>query len=80
MTPTPEEIDSESHTSVFQRIRREGARHRTAYAVLGLSALGGVAIVPEIFPEATALQGTFGGLCLGAWAALTSSAGKFFGD
>ena len=78
--PRPRETDSESPASVWLRFRREVTRHRTAYAVLGLSALGGVAIVPQIFPDATHLQGGFGGLCLGAWAALGSSAGKFFGD
>ena len=76
----PEETDSESPPSAFGRLRREITQHRTAYAVLGLSVLGGVAIAPQIFPDATPLQGGFGGLCLGAWAALGSSAGKFFGD
>lgn len=52
------------------RVQRELWRHRTAYIVL----------VPEIFPEATPVQAAFGGACLGAWAALGSSAGKFFGD
>jgi hypothetical protein len=76
--PTPDEAKTEKTTSA--KLREEISRHRTAYTILALSTIGGIALVPEIFPEATALQGAFGGACLGTWAALSSSAGKFFGD
>ena len=69
-----------SPRSLGERARQELSRHRTAYIVLALFTAGGIALVPEIFPEATPVQGAFGGACLGAWAALGSSAGKFFGD
>lgn len=76
--PTPDEPKPKK--TAFAKLREEVSRHRTAYTVLALFTIGGIALVPEIFPEATPLQGAFGGACLGAWAALSSSAGKFFGD
>ena len=72
--------DSGPPRSLRERVLHEVSQHRTAYIVLALFTVGGIALVPEIFPEATPVQGAFGGACLGAWAALGSSAGKFFGD
>ena len=61
-------------------VRRELVQHKMAYIVLVLFMVGGILIIPEIFPEATRLQGAFGGIFLGIWAALSAVPQKFIDE
>jgi hypothetical protein len=62
------------------RVRRELVQHRMAYIVLVLFMIGGILIIPEIFPEATRTQGALGGIFLGIWAALSAVPQKFIDE
>ena len=45
-----------------------------------LLGLGGIFVIPSIFPEATPGMGALGGLFLGVWASLSAVPNKFFDD
>ena len=77
---TPAESSPSEPLSLGARVRREISQHRMAYIVLVLFMIGGVFLIPWIFPDATRLQGAFGGMFLGIWAALSAVPQKFIDE
>jgi len=78
----PEEPNGapQASPSLAAKLRHELAARPKPYIVLVLLVVGGMVLVPEIFPDATRIQGAFGGLLLGVWGTLAAAGGKFFGD
>tara|TARA_Y100000590_G_scaffold138680_1_gene158787 strand:- start:2369 stop:2683 length:315 start_codon:yes stop_codon:yes gene_type:complete len=63
--------------SILKRIKKELARFRLGYFILGFFAFMGFFVVPMFLENVSPLAGAIGGLAIGIYAAIVAVPGRF---